>query len=104
MAATPAKAGRGGDTRRRFEQWAHNPQCLANTLSAVHGIEMRAVATFEGGTATMGQSPFALSRGRQFERILFRDGAAALLAELVKQGVLPKGSAGFKDFRLKVNG
>ncbi|MFN7917873.1 MAG: hypothetical protein U0Q55_21175 [Vicinamibacterales bacterium] len=104
MPPTSKTGGRGGDTRRRFEQWAHNPQCQANTLSAVHGIEMRAVAKFEGGTPTMGQSPFALARGRNFERILFRDGASALLAELVKQGVLPKGSSGFKDFRLKLNG
>ena len=93
-----------GDTRRRFEQWAHNPTCQANTISAVHGIEMRAVAKFEGGEPTMGQSPFALARGRQFERTLFKNEAAVLLAELVKQGVLPAGSSGFADYRLRLNG
>ena len=54
---------KASDTRRRFEQWAQNPQCQANTISAVHGIEMRDVVKFEGGTPTMGQSPFA--RGRR---------------------------------------
>lgn len=93
-----------GDTRRRFEQWAHNPVCQANTISAVHGIEMRAVATFEGGEPTMGQSPFALARGQQFERILFKRDAAVLLEALVKQGVLPTGSSGFADYRLRLNG
>lgn len=102
-----AKTGQGatsGDTRRRFEQWVHNPRCQANTISAVHGIEMRAVAKFEGGVVTMGQSPFALARGRQFERILFARDAATLLAELIKQGVLPVGSSGFADYRLRLNG
>lgn len=93
-----------GDTRRRFEQWVHNPLCRANTLSAVHGIEMRAVTKFEGGIVTMGQSPFALARGRQFERTLFKNDAAALLGELVRQGVLPAGASGFADYRLRLNG
>lgn len=52
----------------------------------------------------MGQSPFALARGRQFERILFARDAAVLIAELVKQAVLPTGSSGFADYRLKLNG
>src|SRR6185295_8764106 len=93
-----------GDTRRRFEQWVHNPLCQANTISAVHGIEMRAVTKYEGGVVTMGQSPFALARGRQFERGLFARDAASLLTELVKKGVLPAGSSGFADYRLRLNG
>ena len=28
------------DTRRRFEQWARNPACEANCISAVHDISM----------------------------------------------------------------
>ena len=28
------------DTRRRFEQWASNPQCEANTISAVQNVRM----------------------------------------------------------------
>ncbi len=65
---------------------------------------MRAVVRHEGGTPTMGQSPFALARGRQFERILFARDAATLIAELIKQGVLPTGSSGFADYRLRLNG
>ncbi len=34
MAATRGKAARGGDTRRRVEQWS-SPECQANTLSAL---------------------------------------------------------------------
>lgn len=93
-----------GDTRRRFEQWAQNPQCEANTLSAVHGIQMRHVAVREGGEATMGQSPFALARGQSFERILFAKDATVLLEELIRQGVLPKGSTGLLDCRLRRQG
>lgn len=104
MAPKSGQEPAGGDTRRRFEQWVQNPQCQANTISAVHGIDMRAVARYEGSTPTMGQSPFALARGRQFERILFGRDAAALLAELIKQGVLPAGSSGLADYRLRLNG
>jgi len=63
------------DTRRRFEQWAHNPTCQANTISAVHGISMADVATRESGRSSMGQSPFAIARGQAFERGLFRQNA-----------------------------
>jgi hypothetical protein len=55
------------DTRLRFEQWARNPACEANTLSAVHGIPMVEVAKAEGSQITMGQSPFALARGQTFD-------------------------------------
>jgi hypothetical protein len=104
MTIKKARPATSGDTRRRFEQWAQNPNCQANTISAVHGIEMRAVTKYEGGEVTMGQSPFALARGRQFERTLFGREAASLLAELIKQGVLPAGSSGFADYRLRLNG
>lgn len=89
------------DTRRRFEQWARNPACEANTLSAVHGIPMAEVAKREGLTPTMGQSPFAIARGQTFERGLFREQAKNLREELEKVGILPEGSAGFEDLRMK---
>jgi hypothetical protein len=108
VSAKDGKCGRGGklpperrDTRRRFEQWAHNPACEANTLSAVHGISMAEVAKREGLTPSMGQSPFAVARGQTFERGLFRDGAAELRAELERVGVLPNGSTGLLDLRMK---
>lgn len=91
------------DTRLRFEQWARNPRCRANTLSAVHGIRMEEVAKADGVTSTMGQSPFAIARGQTFERSLFRDDAKALREALIEAAVLPENAKGFADFRLRVN-
>ena len=102
--STTSQKPKSGDTRRRFEQWVQNPQCQANTVSAVHGIEMRHVVEREGGRVSMGQSPFALARGLAFERILYKNDAASLIAELIRQKVLPSGSSGFADFRLRLNG
>jgi hypothetical protein len=65
---------------------------------------MRHVVEREGGQATMGQSPFALARGRTFERMLYKNDAASLIDELVRHKVLPAGSSGFADFRLRLNG
>ncbi len=92
------------DTRRRFEQWAHNPDCQANTLSAVHGISMAEVAKAEGLDPSMGQSPFAIARGQVFERGLFRSEGKELRDALEASDVLPKASEGFRDFRLRMYG
>jgi hypothetical protein len=59
------------NTRMRFEQWAQNPLCQANTVSAVYAVRMSEVAVAEGYRPTFGQSPFAIARGDQFERSLF---------------------------------
>jgi hypothetical protein len=87
------------NVRFRFEQWASNPACDANTVSAVLGTRMREVAKAEGGTGTFGQSPFALARGRTFERTIFRDNAARLLQQLSGHSIVPPHSAGFRDLR-----
>jgi hypothetical protein len=87
----------------RFEQWAHNPVCEANTLSAVHGIPMVEVAKAEGSRITMGQSPFALARGQTFERGLFRGAAEQLRKALIEAEVLDEASRGFADFRTRQN-
>jgi hypothetical protein len=92
------------DTRLRFEQWARNPSCLSNTISAVHGVSMGDVVKREGGAPTMGQSPFALARGYTFERALFRNEAEVLREALRNAGVLPESANGFRDFRLRQNG
>ena len=92
------------NTRGRFEQWAHNPTCEANTVSAVHNVKMADVAVADGITPSFGQSPFALARGETFERALLRDGATRMLDELVRTGVLPEGATGFVDHRLRMNG
>lgn len=91
------------DTRLRFEQWARNPACEANTLSAVHGIPMVEVAKAEGSRITMGQSPFALARGQTFERGLLRAGAEQLRKALVEAEVLTAAARGFADFRTRQN-
>lgn len=91
------------DTRRRFEQWAKNPECQANVISAVTGIDMATVAKAEGLEPSMGQSPFAIARGVTFERELLKDEAASLRAQLERSGVLPGGSAGFEDLRIRAN-
>ena len=65
---------------------------------------MADVVKREGGTQTMGQSPFALARGQTFERALFRDGGELLRESLKKAQVLPEAASGFHDFRLRQNG
>lgn len=92
------------DTRRRFEQWARNPQCEANAISAVHGISMALVVEHEGGRPTMGQSPFAIQRGQSFEKDLFRQSGERLRVELVRKGVVPDGPCEFVDLRLRMSG
>lgn len=87
------------DTRLRFEQWARNPSCMANTVSAVHHVPMARVAAAEGLPPSLGQSPFALARGQVFERTLFEEDT--LLKALVKAGVLPEGASGFRDLRVR---
>ena len=65
---------------------------------------MAEVVRHEGGDPTMGQSPFAIARGQRFERILFARDAAVLTEALTKSGVLPGGSSGLADFRLRLHG
>jgi hypothetical protein len=62
---------------------------------------MRHVAAAEGAAGSFGQSPFALARGQQFERYAFNDDARRLRSELERAFVLPSGSSGLADFRLK---
>ena len=64
------------NTRGRFEQWAKNPTCDANTLSAVHNVRLDKAAKAVGLEVSFGQSPFAIARGNRFEAGLFFDDAA----------------------------
>jgi hypothetical protein len=91
------------DTRLRFEQWARNPSCEANRISAVHGVPMAEVVRREHGQPTMGQSPFALARGQMFEQVLLRNNGLRLRESLIQTGVLPASATGFQDFRLRQN-
>jgi hypothetical protein len=91
------------NTRGRFEQWAKNPTCDANTLSAVHNVRLDKAAEATGLEPSFGQSPFALARGNSFEAGLFFDDAERLRVALERKRALPVGSAGFLDLRLKMN-
>lgn len=92
------------NTRGRFEQWAKNPTCHANTLSAVHNVRLDVVARAAGLQPSFGQSPFAITRGNRFEAGLFFDDAAKLRQALERRGCLPDQSTGFLDLRLRMNG
>lgn len=92
------------NTRGRFEQWAKNPTCDANTLSAVHNVRLDKAAEAAGLKVSFGQSPFAIARGNRFEAGLFFDDGARIRAALERKGALPTGSTGFLDLRLKLNG
>jgi hypothetical protein len=65
---------------------------------------MADVARAEGFEPTMGQSPFAIARGDQFERSLLNNGAGRLMEALIEAGVLPEAESGFRDFRIRING
>src|SRR3954454_13492189 len=80
------------NTRGRFEQWAKNPTCDANTLSAVHNVRLDKAAEAVGLQPSFGQSPFAISRGDRFEAGLFFDDAQRLRAALERKSALPDGS------------
>lgn len=80
-----------------------NPRCEANVVSAVHDVPMESVAAALGLAVTVGQSPFALLRGQQFERSLFKDDALRLRRALILKKVLPANASGFVDFRIARN-
>lgn len=92
------------NTRGRFEQWAKNSTCDANTLSAVHNVRLDKAAAAAGLEVSFGQSPFAIARGNRFEAGLFFDDAEKLRAALERKRCLPEGSSGLLDLRLKLNG
>ena len=104
VSSTDNTTGTTGNTRARFEQWAQNPSCQANTISAVHNVKMADVARADGVTPTFGQSPFALARGETFERSLFYNNGERILEELMNKDVLPPGSSEFRDLRVAMNG
>ena len=92
------------NTRGRFEQWVKNPQCEANTLSAILNVKLADVALSLGYQPEYGQSPFAITRGLQFEGWLFKDEARVIRESMEKVGILEENSSGFLDLRLTMNG
>ena len=91
-------------TRQRLEQFLANTSCEANVQSVVTGIPMAAVASHLGVTAQTGLSPYARRAGVTFEKSLFEDDAARLRAGLEAEGLLPVGSQGLLDLRLRQQG
>lgn len=93
------------ETRRRFEQWARNPECHSNVMSAVHNVKMGAAARRENPNAPRdGQSVFALSRGLNFEASLVDNDGEILLGALIRSGVLAGASSDLLDHRIAANG
>jgi hypothetical protein len=86
------------ETRRRFEQWARNPECHSNVTSAVHNVKMGAAARRENPNAPRdAQSVFALERGNAFEASLINNGAPILLEALRGAEVISTTSTDFAD-------
>ena len=93
------------ETRRRFEQWARNPECHSNVTSAVHNVKMGAAARRENPNAPRdAQSVFALERGNAFEASLINNGAPILLEALRGAEVISPSSNDFADHRTTSNG
>lgn len=92
------------ETRRRFEQWARNPECHSNIVSAVHNVKMGAAARKENPNIPReGQSVFALLRGRTFEARLIKEDASTLLESLQRAEVIASTSTDFEDHRITLN-
>lgn len=76
------------NTRVRFEQWAKNPTCEANTVSAVLNVPLGKVAEKLGFEDKKELPPFAIARGLTFEKYLFEENAAKLVKSMVYQKML----------------
>lgn len=92
------------NTRARFEQWAKNPECKANTVSAVMNVEVTKVARRLGYEPKNMRPDFAVQRGMLFEHSLFKDNAKVLLEALQKKDDLPAYAEGFLDLRMRSAG
>lgn len=92
------------NTRARFEQWAKNPECQANTVSAVLNVDVTSVARKLGYEPKNMKPEFAIQRGMLFEHTLFRDDAKVLREALQKKHDLTSDAAGFLDLRMRSAG
>jgi hypothetical protein len=92
------------NTRVRFEQWAKNPTCEANTVSAVLNVPLGKVAEKLGFENKKDLPPFAIARGLSFEKYLFDDGASRLVTAMTSQKMLTQEEdVEFIDFRHQGN-
>jgi hypothetical protein len=92
------------NTRVRFEQWAKNPTCDANTVSAVLNVPLGKVAEKLGFEDKKMLPPFAIIRGLVFEKYLFEDDAARLRKSMIHQKMIEAGKdIEFVDLRHQGN-
>lgn len=92
------------NTRVRFEQWAKNPTCDANTVSAVLNVPLGKVAEKLGFEDKKMLPPFAIIRGLVFEKYLFEDDAIRLRKSMVHQKMItPEEEIDFLDLRHQGN-
>jgi hypothetical protein len=74
-----------------------NPGCSRRAVLDAAGVDKRALAERIGHGARFGQSPFAISRGNAFEKLVKADGGAALLRLLRSDLGLAVGEHGWVD-------
>jgi hypothetical protein len=92
------------NTRVRFEQWAKNPTCEANTISAVLDVAMGQVAEKLGYKDKKELPPFAIARGNQFEHYLFENEGERIVQAMRKEKLLSADEeVEFFDYRFKGN-
>jgi hypothetical protein len=70
-----------------------NPGCSRRAVLDAAGVDKRALAERIGFGARFGQSPFAISRGNAFEKLVKADGGATLLRLLRDDVGLPVGES-----------
>jgi hypothetical protein len=74
-----------------------NPGCSRRAVLDAAGIDKRQLATHLGFETGFGQSPFAISRGNSFEKLVKADGCVALLKLLREELKLDVPELGYVD-------
>jgi hypothetical protein len=84
---------------RGLAAYANVHQCRTAAVAFAAGIDSSKILSKTGYEAPFGQSPFAISRGNSFERLLRKDGYASLLATLSEGLATDFSSAQVVDLR-----
>ncbi|MFI9557298.1 hypothetical protein [Nonomuraea endophytica] len=82
---------------RAIAALAANPGCARRALMDGAGVDKDAAARHLGFPAPFGQSPFAITRGNQFEALVKSDGCAELLRMLRELLELPIAEVAYHD-------
>ncbi|GAA0938807.1 hypothetical protein [Nonomuraea longicatena] len=82
---------------RAIAALAANPGCARRALMDGAGVDKDAAARHLGFPAPFGQSPFAITRGNQFESLVKADGCAELLRMLRELLELPVAEVAYHD-------